>query len=100
MLGLDDQANNAFSESLSVYQQLVAHPNRYTFRKLMAAALAIMAQSTPDNKQQATIANALEAAKKAIGAGFRDAAYLRQVADLDALQKRKEYQDILASEGL
>ena len=52
----------------------------------------------PVDEKQATIVQALEAAKKAIGAGFRDAYYLRQDADLDALQKRKEYQDLLAAE--
>ena len=63
-----------------------------------AAALGIMADSMPEDKQQATIAKAIEAAKKAIGAGFRDVAYLRQDADLDALQKRKEYQELLSAE--
>ncbi len=63
-----------------------------------AAALGIVAQFMPVDKQPAAIAKALNAAKKAIGAGFRDVAYLRQDADLDALQKRKEYQDLLAAE--
>jgi len=62
-----------------------------------AAALGMVAQSLPVDQQPAAIAKALEAAKKAIGAGFRDANYLRQDADLDALQNLDEYQRLISA---